>query len=111
MRDDHVVAVSVVVPAFNEAESLPELVARVRQAIDAMGLVWEIWVIDDGSSDGDLGGGAGPARRRTAGAAASAWRATSARPPRWPPVSRPRAATTSSPWTPTCRTTRRRSRN
>jgi glycosyltransferase involved in cell wall biosynthesis len=52
LRDDHVVAVSVVVPAFNEAESLPELVARVRQAIDAMGLVWEIWVIDDGSSDG-----------------------------------------------------------
>jgi glycosyltransferase involved in cell wall biosynthesis len=51
LRDDHVVAVSVVVPAFNEAESLPELVARVREAIDGMGLAWEIWVIDDGSRD------------------------------------------------------------
>ncbi len=51
MRDDHVVAVSVVVPAFNEADSLPELVARVREAVDGMGLVWEIWIVDDGSHD------------------------------------------------------------
>jgi glycosyltransferase involved in cell wall biosynthesis len=41
----------VVVPAYNEADSLPELVARVRAAIDAMGLVWEMWVVDDGSQD------------------------------------------------------------
>jgi glycosyltransferase involved in cell wall biosynthesis len=51
LRDDHVVAVSVVVPAWNEADSLPELVARVREAIDGMGLVWEIWIVDDGSQD------------------------------------------------------------
>lgn len=51
MRDDHVVAVSVVVPAYNEADSLPELVARVRAAIDGMGLAWEMWIVDDGSQD------------------------------------------------------------
>ncbi len=52
MRDDHQVAVSVVVPAFNEAESLPELVVRVRRALEGMGLTWELWIVDDGSSDG-----------------------------------------------------------
>lgn len=42
---------SVVVPAFNEAESLPELIAQVRSALDGMGLSWEIWIVDDGSHD------------------------------------------------------------
>ncbi len=44
--------IAVVVPAFNEAESLPELVDRIDEAITAMGRTWEIWVIDDGSTDG-----------------------------------------------------------
>jgi glycosyltransferase involved in cell wall biosynthesis len=44
--------IAVVVPAFNEAESLPELVERIAAAIDAMGRTWEVWIIDDGSDDG-----------------------------------------------------------
>ncbi len=44
--------IAVVVPAFNEAESLPELVERIDAAITEMGRTWEVWVIDDGSDDG-----------------------------------------------------------
>lgn len=44
--------IAVVVPAFNEAESLPELVDRIDEAITAMGRTWEVWIIDDGSTDG-----------------------------------------------------------
>lgn len=44
--------IAVVVPAFNEAESLPELVERIAAAVDGMGKSWEVWVVDDGSNDG-----------------------------------------------------------
>ena len=44
--------IAVVVPAFNEAESLPELVERIDEAITGMGRTWEVWVVDDGSTDG-----------------------------------------------------------
>ena len=43
---------AVVVPAFNEAESLPELVERLDDVITRMGRTWEVWFIDDGSTDG-----------------------------------------------------------
>ena len=43
---------SVVVPAFNEAESLAELAARVRDAVADLDLTWELIVVDDGSTDG-----------------------------------------------------------
>ena len=46
---------AVVVPAFNEAESLPELVERIDQAVTGMGRTYEVWVIDDGSTDGTFG--------------------------------------------------------
>jgi glycosyltransferase involved in cell wall biosynthesis len=42
---------SIVVPAFNEAESLPLLYARVRDALCDQGLIWELIVVDDGSTD------------------------------------------------------------
>ncbi len=42
---------SVVVPAFNEAESLPELVDRIAAAAEGRGLSWEAWIVDDGSTD------------------------------------------------------------
>ncbi|MCP4293236.1 MAG: glycosyltransferase family 2 protein [bacterium] len=44
--------VAVVVPAYNEHESLPELVERIDEAISGMGRTWEVWIIDDGSDDG-----------------------------------------------------------
>ncbi len=43
--------IAVVVPAFNEAESLPELIDRIDAAITGMGKTWEAWIIDDGSTD------------------------------------------------------------
>ena len=42
---------SVVVPASNEAESLPDLVERIAAAAATRDLSWEVWIIDDGSTD------------------------------------------------------------
>ena len=43
---------SVVIPAFNEAESLPLLLEEIRSVCDAEKLEFEVLVVDDGSSDG-----------------------------------------------------------
>ncbi|AKM48234.1 MULTISPECIES: undecaprenyl-phosphate 4-deoxy-4-formamido-L-arabinose transferase [Edwardsiella] len=43
--------VSVVIPVYNEQESLPELLSRTIAACDAMGKQYEIVLVDDGSSD------------------------------------------------------------
>ncbi|MEZ4651461.1 MAG: glycosyltransferase family 2 protein [Candidatus Eisenbacteria bacterium] len=43
--------VTVVIPAFNEAESLEELVPHVARVLDREGLGFEILVVDDGSTD------------------------------------------------------------
>jgi len=42
----------VVIPAYNEAESLPVLIERIDEVVAATGLSHEIWVIDDGSDGG-----------------------------------------------------------
>ena len=44
--------VSAVVPAYNEAESLPELHRELSAALDRLGMTWEIIYVDDGSRDG-----------------------------------------------------------
>ena len=44
--------VSVVVPAYNEVESLPALHAELVAALDGLGRPWEIVYVDDGSRDG-----------------------------------------------------------
>ena len=44
--------ISVVIPAYNEAESLPELQRELAAALDALGRPWEVLYIDDGSRDG-----------------------------------------------------------
>jgi len=44
--------VSVVVPAFEEEESLPELARQIRAACEEADLSFEVWFIDDGSRDG-----------------------------------------------------------
>lgn len=51
MRPD----LSIVVPAYNEAESLPALADQVRQAMADAGLTFEVWFVDDGSDDGSWG--------------------------------------------------------
>lgn len=47
MRPD----LSIVVPVYNEAESLPALADEIRQSMDDAGLTFEVWLVDDGSSD------------------------------------------------------------
>jgi glycosyltransferase involved in cell wall biosynthesis len=43
---------SIIVPVFNEAESLPTLFARLSQVLQAIGRPWELIFINDGSTDG-----------------------------------------------------------
>lgn len=42
---------SIVVPAFNEDESLPELLREVSEVVSKEGYEWELILIDDGSTD------------------------------------------------------------
>ena len=44
--------VSVLMPAYNEAENLVEVVPATAAALEALGVTWEIVVVDDGSTDG-----------------------------------------------------------
>ena len=43
---------SVVIPALNEAESLPELHRELTGVLDRLGVTWEVLYVDDGSRDG-----------------------------------------------------------
>ena len=45
---------SIVIPAYNEAESLPELVSQIETNINALGISYDIIFVDDGSNDGTL---------------------------------------------------------
>jgi glycosyltransferase involved in cell wall biosynthesis len=44
--------ISVLLPAYNEADNLPEVVPAIAAALDRIGRSWEILVVDDGSTDG-----------------------------------------------------------
>lgn len=44
--------ISAVVPAYNEAESLPQLHRELVAGLDLLGMPWEIVYVDDGSRDG-----------------------------------------------------------
>lgn len=43
--------ISIVIPLFNEAESLPELHSWIKRVLDKNNLTYEIWFINDGSTD------------------------------------------------------------
>ena len=43
--------ISVVVPLYNEAESLPELTAWIKRVMDENGFTYEIIFVSDGSND------------------------------------------------------------
>ncbi|WP_407276340.1 glycosyltransferase family 2 protein [Halothiobacillus sp. DCM-1] len=45
------VRISCIVPAFNEAENLPALLAALKAQLDALTTQWEIVLVDDGSRD------------------------------------------------------------
>lgn len=47
----NLIQISVVIPLYNEEESLPELCEWIRKVMDEHGFVYEIILIDDGSSD------------------------------------------------------------
>lgn len=44
--------ISVIVPSFNERESLPELTAWIARVMDAHNHSYEVIIVDDGSTDG-----------------------------------------------------------
>ena len=43
--------ISVVIPLYNEDESLPELAAWIQRVMEANGFSYEIIMVDDGSND------------------------------------------------------------
>ena len=43
---------SIVIPAFNESESLPTLLQQIKDVVNPLKLQYEIIVVDDGSTDG-----------------------------------------------------------
>lgn len=43
--------ISVIVPLKNEEESLPELAAWIERVMDAHHFTYEVWMVDDGSTD------------------------------------------------------------
>lgn len=45
---------SIVIPTYNEEESLPELYARLLAVLEATTLTWEMIFVDDGSTDGSI---------------------------------------------------------
>lgn len=45
------IVLSVVSPAHNEAENLPELLRQITAAIDPLGISYEVIIVDDGSTD------------------------------------------------------------
>ena len=53
-RDSVIPVLSVVVPAFDEAEVLPALYARLAAVLDGVGESWELVLVNDGSRDGTL---------------------------------------------------------
>jgi glycosyltransferase involved in cell wall biosynthesis len=46
------IQISVVIPLYNEQESIPELAAWIERIMKEHGYTWEVWFVDDGSQDG-----------------------------------------------------------
>ena len=51
-RDEGAPYLSIVAPAMNEEGNIADLYAAIVQAVEPLGLTWELVLIDDGSSDG-----------------------------------------------------------
>jgi len=54
MCDENKIYMSVVAPAYNEADNLPVLIEQVEQALSKFEKNWEFIIIDDGSKDNSL---------------------------------------------------------
>lgn len=53
-KEGREVDVSVVIPVFNEVDSVPILHEKVRAALENYPMTWEVVYVDDGSHDGSL---------------------------------------------------------
>ncbi len=61
--ENSTIDISVVVPLYNEEESLPELLAWIERVMDGNRFVYEVIFVDDGSRDGSWNVVSGLARR------------------------------------------------
>ena len=50
--DDEALRISVVIPLYNEEESIPTLYQALNDALEAFGEPYEVIIVDDGSTDG-----------------------------------------------------------
>lgn len=102
--------ISIVVPCYNEQESLPIFLKELDGVVRIMtqqdpGISFEAVLIDDGSADKTLAVmKAEPRRRIHTPSAGTLSRATLARRRHYSPDSSTQRATMSPPWMPTCRT-------
>ena len=51
MADESAPRLSIIIPVLDEEGSIPELVERIRSVCDGAGFSFEVWMIDDGSTD------------------------------------------------------------
>ncbi|MDE2996385.1 MAG: glycosyltransferase family 2 protein [Bacteroidota bacterium] len=51
MSEHSIPRLSIIVPVLDEEGSIPELVDRIRSVCDGAGFTFEVWLIDDGSTD------------------------------------------------------------
>jgi glycosyltransferase involved in cell wall biosynthesis len=52
LHDNGDVDITVTIPLYNEAENIPILYKRVRDALESLGRSWELILVNDGSKDG-----------------------------------------------------------
>jgi glycosyltransferase involved in cell wall biosynthesis len=50
----HNVNLSIIIPVFNESESLPRLHQALQESLKVLPYCWEVVLVDDGSADGSL---------------------------------------------------------
>jgi glycosyltransferase involved in cell wall biosynthesis len=96
---------SIVVPVYNEEDNVAPLVKRVHEALTGYENPWELLLVDDGSSDSTVDRGMQATKEYGAHVRIVALMRNFKQTAAMQAGSTRRAATSSSPWTATCRTT------
>lgn len=102
--------ISVVIPLYNEEESLPELYAWIERVMNANGFSYEVIFVNDGSTDGSWKVIEGLKQKSDCVKGIKFRRNYGKSPALFCGFEKHRA-TWSSPWTPTCRTVPMKYRN